>query len=100
VLALRQEIEQATSTSHVVLLTREWVAGLTAAELQRVPEPCRPRRILDEADVLRLSRSLTQAYWQLRGTAADVGVLQELWSFFLRAAIQIARLRERAAEAG
>jgi hypothetical protein len=49
---------------------------------------------------VRYSRRLTEEYWQLRGTAADVGVLQELWSFFLRATIQIARLQEQGVAKG
>lgn len=57
-------------------------------------------RVLDEPDVVRYSRRLTEEYWRLRGTAADVGVLQELWSFFLRASIRLARLQEQPAGTG
>jgi hypothetical protein len=95
VLAVTRDIEQAPSAYHVVLLVRECLASISPRELERVPEHCRPRRILDEADVVRCSLRLTQEYWQLRGTAADVGVLHELWSCFLRASIQIARLQEQ-----
>jgi hypothetical protein len=91
VLAIR-DLEQAPSSYHVVLLVREYLASLSPRELRRLPEPCRPRRILDEADIVRYSRQLTQEYWQLRGTAADVETLREIWSYFLRAAIQIAHL--------
>ena len=53
------------------------------------------RQILfDEDDIAFWSGRLTEEYWQLRGTAADAAVLQELWSFFLRASIHVARLRE------
>jgi hypothetical protein len=90
------EIEHARSPYLVVLLVREYVASIPPHELARVPEQCRPGRLLDESDITRCSGRLTEEYWQLRGTATDVGVLQELWSFFLRASIQLARLREQA----
>jgi hypothetical protein len=94
VLAVTRGIEEAPSAYHVVLLVREGLASISPRELERIPEQCRPRRILDEADIVRYSRRLTQEYWQLRGTAADLGVFHELWSCFLRASIQIARLQE------
>lgn len=97
---MSRDIEQARSPYHVVLLVREYVASISAHELARVPEHCRPGRLLDESDISRCSRRLTEEYWQLRGTAADMGVLQELWSFFLRASIQLARLREQGAVKG
>jgi hypothetical protein len=100
VLAVTRDIEEAPSAYHVVLLVRECLASISPRELERIPEQCRPRRILDESDIARYSRRLTQEYWQLRGTAADVGVLHELWSCFLRASIQIARLQEEGAKAG
>ena len=67
---------------------------MTPVDLARVPQRCRPSRIFDEDDIAFWSGRLTEEYWQLRGTAADAAVLQELWSFFLRASIHVARLRE------
>ncbi len=62
--------------------------------MDRIPNTCLPGRVIDESDISRYSARLTQEYWRLRGTQADVGVLQEMWSFFMRASIQIARLNE------
>jgi hypothetical protein len=95
VLAWARDLEHARSPYVVVLLTREYVASIPAHELARVPEQCRPGRLLDESDIGRCSVRLTEQYWKFRGTATDVGVLQELWSFFLRASIQLARLKEQ-----
>ena len=89
-----RDIEKADTAVQVIMLARDYLATLTPRDLARVPERCRPGRILNEADIAVWSRRLTEEYWQLRGTAADVGVIQELWSFFLRASIHIARLRE------
>ena len=92
-LTLTRDLEQARSTFQVLRLAREYLAALSASDVARIPEKCRPARILDESDLARYSRRLTEEYWELRGTPADVGVLQELWSFFLRATIQIDRLQ-------
>src|SRR2546423_14743772 len=91
-----RDIEKTANARQVVALTRDYRATLTPRDLARVPERCRPSRILDEEDINFWASRLTEEYWQLRGTAADVAVIQELWSFFLRASIHIARLRESA----
>jgi hypothetical protein len=96
--ASHRNLEEARTPHQVLTLTRDYLAALSARDLARVPERCRPERILDETDISGCSRRLTEEYWQLRGTAADVGVLQEMWSFFLRASIQLARLQEQEAE--
>jgi hypothetical protein len=96
--ASHRNLEDARTPHQVLTLTRDYLASLSARDLARVPEGCRPERILDETDISRCSRRLTEEYWQLRGTAADVGVLEEMWSFFLRASIQLARLQEQEAE--
>ena len=89
-----RDIEKARTPVEVILLARDYLATLTPRDFARVPERCRPGRIVNEGDIGLWSGRLTEEYWQLRGTAADVGVLQELWSFFLRASVHIARLRE------
>jgi len=91
-----RDLEKTATTRQVVALTRDYLATLTPRGLARVPERCRPSRIFDEEDIAFWSQRLTEEYWNLRATADDVGVVQELWSFFLRAAIHIARLRESA----
>jgi hypothetical protein len=93
-LTTQRDIECATSTLQVVRLGREYLAGLGPRELARLPRRCLPPLLIHESDVARYSARLTQEYWRLRGSAADVGVLQEAWRFFMRASIQIARLNE------
>jgi hypothetical protein len=91
-----RDIERAGTPREVVALTRDFLATLTPRDLARVPESCRPGRVLDAEDIVFWGTRLAEEYWQLRGTAADVAVLQELWGFFLRASVHIAQLRERA----
>jgi hypothetical protein len=94
-----RDIERTASPRQVVALARDYLATLTPRDLARVPQRCRPSRIFDEEDIVFWSGRLTEEYWQLRGTAADAAILQELWSFFLRATIHIERLRESAGTA-
>jgi hypothetical protein len=93
-LTWHRDIEKATNTHQVVRLTREYLAALSPGDLARIPQSCHPSRVIDESDISRCSARLTQEYWRLRGTQADLGVFQEMWSFFMRASIQIARLNE------
>lgn len=98
-LAWHRDIERAKSPFEVALMTRDYVSTLDRAVFARIPEGCRPGRILDESDIAALTARLTREYLPLRGTAADVGALQEMLSFFLRATVQIERLREKVASA-
>ena len=91
-----RDIERTATPRQVVALARDYLATLTPRDLARVPQHCRPSRIFDADDIAFWSARLTDEYWQLRGTAADAAILQDLWSFFLRASIHVTRLRESA----
>lgn len=93
---MSRRLEQAGSPYQVLLAAREYLDALSSEQWARLPAPCRPWRILEEADIGRYSRCLTEEYLPLRGTAADVAVLEEMWSFFLQASIRIDRLQEEA----
>ena len=93
-LSWHRDIEGTTNTLQVVRLAREYLAALSPGDFARIPRNCLPGHVIDESDISRYSARLTQEYWRLRGTQADLGVLQEMWSFFMRASIQIARLNE------
>jgi hypothetical protein len=90
-----RHLEEARTANQVVALTRDYLSTVSARDLARLPAPCRPKHIADETDIAACARHLTREYWRWRGTAAEVGVLPEIWSFFLRATVQIDRLRER-----
>jgi len=93
-LTWHRDIERATNTHQVLRLTREYLAALAPSDFARIPPHCLPGHVIDEADITRYCTRLTQEYWRLRGTHADLGILQEMWSFFMRASIQVARLNE------
>ena len=97
---MSRSLEQAGTSYQVLLAAREYLDALSPEQWARLPAPCRPWRILDEGDIARYSRCLSAEYLPLRGTAADVAVLEEMWSFFLQASIRIDRLQEKEAGKG
>jgi hypothetical protein len=96
-IAWQRDLENASSESEVVHLARRFLSAVPPNELARLPGECRLAAIDSVADVHAWNRRITQAYWELRMRSADIAVIQELWSFFLRAAIQLARIDEEAA---
>lgn len=90
----QRDLEDAATPAEVVQLTRNFIASIPRHEMARVPEDCRPGAIETEADLRHWNRRLTDAYWAMRSTAADVAVVQEMWSFLLRACIQLGRMEE------
>lgn len=90
----QRDLESASTPTELVQLTRRFLASLSPREMAELPADCRPARLETGADLRQWSRRLTDAYWAMRSTAADVTVIQEIWSFFLRASIQLARIEE------
>ena len=93
-IAWHRDLENASSPGEVLQLTRRFLESLAPREIAQLPADCRPGRIESASELRQWSRRLTDAYWAMRSTAADVAVIQEVWSFFLRASIQLARIEE------
>jgi len=87
-----RDLENARSAGEIVQTTRDFLATFSATELACLPETHRPREVRSEDDVRDWSRRLTDEYWRQRAAGGELGTMQELWSFFLRASIQLARL--------
>lgn len=94
-----RELETAATPAEVVYLTRHFLANLSAPEIARLPEAARPEWVQDARDIREWRRLLTEEYWTRRGLGGDVGVIQEIWSFFLRASIQLDRIAEESTTA-
>jgi len=90
-----REIERTDNAVQLMRLARDYVATLTPRDLARIPSHCRPGRMLDEDALCALSRRLAETYWQVRGSQTDAIVLHDLWSFFLRASVHLARFRQQ-----
>src|SRR6059058_1481993 len=95
-----RDLENARSADEVVRIARDFVAAFSPEELASLPQAIVPQPVEDEDDIRDWSRNLTDEYWRLRALGGEVAVAQEMWSFFLRASIQLARIgaarRERA----
>ena len=87
-----RDLENARSAGDILQTTRDFLATFSAEELARLPEAHRPREVGTVDDIRDWSRRLTEEYWRQRAAGGELGSLQEMWSFFLRASIQLARI--------
>lgn len=86
-----RDLETARSADEIVRTARDYLDGLTPAELAFLPEALRAAP--GDVEALReYSRKLNDMYWLQRQTGNEPGVVQEMWSFFLRATIQLTRI--------
>lgn len=94
-----RDLETVKSVMDVVCLANDCVGSLAEPARRALPDGCRRRDVRDVSDVQWWSERLSEEYWKRRALGLDVEAIQDAWSFFLRASIQIARLstRERAA---
>jgi hypothetical protein len=86
-----RDLETAGTAGEVLQITRDFLAGFSPEDLASMPESHRPSDIARTEDIRDWSRRLTDEYWRQRNAGGELGILQELWSFFLRASIQLAR---------
>lgn len=86
-----RDLETARSAAEILRTAQSYLDGLTPAELGCLPEALRAMPA-DVEGLREFSRQLNDVYWLQRRTGDDPGVTQELWSFFLRATIQLTRI--------
>jgi hypothetical protein len=95
-----RDLENARTATEVVRTARDFMASFSPAELATLPQALVPRPVENEDDIRDWSRRLNDEYWRLRSLGGEMAATQEMWSFFLRASIQLARIaagqRERA----
>ena len=95
-----RDLENARTAGEVLQTTRDFLATFSSADLACLPEAHCPRDIAGIDDIRDWSRRLTDEYWRQRSIGGELAPMQEMWSFFLRASIQLARIdasvRERA----
>ena len=87
-----RDLENAGTPVEVVQTTRDFLATFSAEELAYLPETHRPREIASPEDIRDWSRRLADEYWRQRAAGGELDAMQELWGFFLRASIQLARI--------
>ena len=95
-----RDLENSRTAGEVLRTARDFLATFSSQDLARLPEGACPRQLADEEDIRDWSRRLTDEYWRQRALGGELATTQEMWSFFLRASIQLARIdaarRERA----
>ena len=87
-----RDLENAGTATEVVQVARDFLGTFSSADLASLPEAHCPRAVTGVDDVREWSRRLTDEYWRQRAAGGELGTMQEMWSFFLRAAIQLARI--------
>ena len=93
-IAWQRDLETATTPLEIVQLARSFVAAMPREDIVRLPPDCTRGAIASSDDVRAWSQRLNDAYWSRRSGGGDLGALQDVWSFFLRASIQLARIEE------
>jgi hypothetical protein len=88
-------LDEARSESEVVSLARDFVARFGPDELARLPERCRPSRIVDAEDIAEYAMTLVRC--ELEAQGSDRGVLTRMATFFSAAS---SRLSEVSTSAG
>ncbi len=89
-----RDLEGATTPLEIVQLTRGFIASMPQEDFAMLPDDCRPSFISSTDDVRAWSKRLNEAYWAMRAGPGDPTVIQDIWSFFLRATVQLARIEE------
>ena len=87
-----RDLENARTAGEILQVTRDFLATFSAAELACLPDAYCPRDVQAVDDIRDWSRRLTEEYWRQRSAGGELGTMQEMWSFFLRASIQLARI--------
>jgi hypothetical protein len=89
-----RDLENAGSVHEVVSTTRRFLATFSPRDLAALPEASVPREIVTDDDIREWSRRLSDEYWRQRALGGELATTQEMWSFFLRASIQLARIAQ------
>jgi hypothetical protein len=93
-----RDLENACSPGEVLQTTQDFLATFAPEDLACLPDTHRPREVHGTDDIRDWSRRLTDEYWRQRSAGGELAPMQEMWSFFLRAAIQLARIDAAARE--
>ncbi len=95
-----RQIDSAKTIGEVLSIARDYIATWTPEELARLPQPCRPGRMRDEADLEHLHGILVEEYRHNRSAGEDLAALQRLTSFVVRASVRVAQLHSDAPGTG
>ena len=87
-------LARATSVEEVVSITRDYLAGWSAAELEGLPDRCRPAWVRSPADVERWADLFAEEMGVAMLDPEDERRLDRLASHFLIAAVRIRTIEQ------
>jgi hypothetical protein len=93
-----RDLENARTSGEVLQTTHDFLATFAPEDLACLPDTHCPRHVQGPDDIRDWSRRLTDEYWRQRNAGGELAPMQEMWSFFLRASIQLARIDAAARE--
>ena len=86
----QEKLHAAESESEVLHLARNFLATFTPFEISQLPEPCRPRKILDSSDLMEYAFDLVRHRCD-DGVGAEYAA-HRLSAFFSGAASRLAQI--------
>ena len=97
-IAWHRDLETARTPLEVVRTAQAYVEAISSQDRATLPVELARMGFEDAAGLRAYGQALNDAYWKRREAGEPPGFLQELWSFFLRATIQLARLEGEAGQ--
>ena len=85
-------VNTAPSQAHVLSISRRYVEAWPTTELARLPEGCRPLRIVAAADIHYWALALRYADAAFQGAPRDAAAMKEMSTFFAHASTRLAQL--------
>ena len=89
----QERLRNAASETEVVGVVRDYAATLSPVDLERLPEPCRPRTFLRANDVTNFAFTLVRHDCAVEGAAARI--VGKLANFFADASVRLSQIMAR-----
>ena len=85
-----ERLEEAQTEGEIVSLARYFVARFGPEELARLPERCRPARIVDSEDISEYAMTLVRCELEIQGP--ERGLLTRMATFFSAASLRLSEV--------
>lgn len=85
-------LSQASSVDEIVNVTRDYLASCTRAQLERLPDSCRPREVRDVRDIEAWADRLASESKNAMLVLEDERTLASLTHHFLIASVRLRQL--------
>jgi hypothetical protein len=89
-----RHLEDARNTEELIAIVRDHFATWTPEDLALIPPACRPGRMKSARDLEELHAALVEEYRVSKAEGDELGALQRLTSFVVRASMRHAQLHE------